>query len=96
MAHVITQPCQGVCEAECVTVCPTECISGPIPVDEIHAVPRAQRAARFGDMQLYINPDECIDCGGCLPVCPTQAIYQEDDLPEKWKGYAQINEEFFA
>ena len=32
---------------------------------------------------LYIHPDECVDCGACEPVCPVEAIYYEDDLPEK-------------
>ena len=28
-----------------------------------------------GERMLYINPDECIDCGACEPVCPQEAIY---------------------
>ena len=47
-----------------------------------------------GDTMLYIHPDECIDCGACEPVCPTKAIFPEDDLPEKWKEYTPINAEF--
>jgi len=34
---------------------------------------------------------ECIDCGACVPVCPVSAIFALDDLPEKWKRYADIN-----
>ncbi len=49
-----------------------------------------------GNRTLYINPDECVDCGACEPVCPTQAIFYEDDLPSEWADYAQINAEFFA
>jgi len=30
---------------------------------------------------LYINPDECIDCGQCLPLCPVEAIFVDDDGP---------------
>ncbi|MDR2930195.1 MAG: ferredoxin family protein [Propionibacteriaceae bacterium] len=48
-----------------------------------------------GNRTLYINPDECVDCGACEPVCPTQAIFYEDDLPSQWIEYAQINAEFF-
>ena len=33
---------------------------------------------------LYIDPDECIDCGACIPVCPEEAIYYEDDVPEQY------------
>ncbi len=40
---------------------------------------------------LVIHPDECIDCGACEPVCPTKAIFPEDDLPEKWKEYVALN-----
>ena len=34
-----------------------------------------------GGRMMYIQPDECIDCGLCLSVCPVEAIYAEDDLP---------------
>nr|WP_299460840.1 ferredoxin family protein [uncultured Gimesia sp.] len=40
---------------------------------------------------VYINPDECIDCEACVPECPVEAIYHEDNVPEKWKEYIQIN-----
>ena len=40
-----------------------------------------------GDRMLYIHPDECVDCGACEPVCPVEAIFYEDDVPEKWKDY---------
>ena len=43
-----------------------------------------------GEM-LLIDPDECIDCGACIPECPVQAIYTEDDVPEKWKSYIPMN-----
>lgn len=42
---------------------------------------------------LAINPDECIDCALCEPECPVNAIYSEDDLPEKYHDYLQINKE---
>jgi ferredoxin len=44
---------------------------------------------------LYIQPDECVDCGACEPVCPVEAIYYEDDVPEKWKDFTAANSEFF-
>src|SRR5690625_3615351 len=37
-----------------------------------------------GDRMLYIQPDECVDCGACEPVCPVEAIFYEDDVPEQW------------
>ena len=47
-------------------------------------------------LQLYIDPDECIDCGACEPECPVEAIYDEDELPEEWEKYIMINKEFFS
>src|SRR5690606_42040661 len=44
---------------------------------------------------LYIHPDECVDCGACEPVCPVEAVYYEDDLPEQWSDYYKANVEFF-
>ena len=46
-----------------------------------------------GETMLYISPDECIDCEACVPECPVEAIYHEDDLPEEWQEYIQINAE---
>jgi ferredoxin len=42
---------------------------------------------------LVIDPEVCIDCGACIPACPVQAIFVEDDVPEKWKGYIKLNAE---
>jgi len=47
-------------------------------------------------LQLYIDPDECIDCGACEPECPVEAIFEEDMLPEEWMNYIEINKEFFS
>lgn len=44
-----------------------------------------------GENMLVINPDECIDCGACEPECPVNAIFEEDDLPEKWSEYVPLN-----
>jgi ferredoxin len=40
---------------------------------------------------LVIHPDECIDCGACEPVCPTKAIFRDDELPEKWREFVGLN-----
>jgi NAD-dependent dihydropyrimidine dehydrogenase PreA subunit len=48
-----------------------------------------------GERMLYIHPDECVDCGACEPVCPVEAIYYEDDVPEQWTDYYKANVEFF-
>ena len=47
-----------------------------------------------GENMLVINPDECIDCGACEPECPTTAIFEEGDLPDKWQVYVGINAVF--
>ena len=44
-----------------------------------------------GENFLAINPDECIDCGACVPECPTEAIFEETELPEKWAEWTDIN-----
>lgn len=48
-----------------------------------------------GDRTLYINPEECVDCGACEPVCPTEAIFYEDDVPADQAVYTLVNAEFF-
>jgi ferredoxin len=47
------------------------------------------------DPMLYIDPDECIDCDGCVPVCPVEAIFPADKIPDKWKHYVEINADYF-
>jgi len=44
-----------------------------------------------GENFLVINPDECIDCALCEPECPVEAILSEDDLPEEFDKYLEIN-----
>ncbi len=47
-----------------------------------------------GENMLAIHPDECIDCGACVPECPVEAIFSEDELPEKWSEYKDLNARF--
>jgi NAD-dependent dihydropyrimidine dehydrogenase PreA subunit len=49
-----------------------------------------------GGRSLYIHPDECVDCGACEPVCPVEAIFYEDDLPENFTEYRHDNARFFT
>lgn len=44
-----------------------------------------------GDQMLYIHPEECIDCEACVPECPVEAIFHEDNVPEEWKSYIELN-----
>ena len=84
MAYVIAEPCIGIKDTACVDVCPVDCIH-----------PRKDETDFPSETQLYINPDECIDCGACVPVCPVTAIFALDDLPEKWAGFAAANAEWY-
>jgi ferredoxin len=43
------------------------------------------------DEMLYIDPDECIDCGACVPECPVEAIYDEAQLPDDKSQWLQLN-----
>lgn len=49
-----------------------------------------------GGDQLYIHPDECIDCGACVPACPVSAIFPEEDMPEQWLEYIEKNRRLSA
>lgn len=42
---------------------------------------------------LVIHPDECIDCALCVPECPVEAIFSEDELPEDQAEFLQLNAE---
>ena len=48
-----------------------------------------------GENMLVIHPDECIDCGACVPACPVEAIFALDETPEKWKNFIPVNAQFF-
>jgi ferredoxin len=68
MTFVITDPCIDVKDTACVDVCPVDCIH-----------PRKDEGEFDRASMLYIHPEECIDCGACVPACPVAAIY---DAPE--------------
>lgn len=64
----------------CVDCKYTDCVA-VCPVDAFH------EGARI----LYINPDTCVNCDACVPACPVEAIYSEENLPAKFQSYIQIN-----
>ena len=80
MAYVIAEPCVDVMDLSCVSVCPVDCIH----YDE------------GADRKLFIDPNECIDCGACEPACPVEAIYPEDEVPDEWQDAIALNSDFFA
>lgn len=95
MAYMIAEPCIGTKDAACVDLCPVDCIH-PAKNREYRGGPESQGTKSFDEVpQLYINPQECIDCGASVPVCPVTAIFPLEDLPEKWANYTQINADYF-
>lgn len=60
----------------------TECVS-VCPVECFH----------FDDNMTYIDPDVCIDCGGCIPACPVAAIFDTFNMPEELDHWITINKE---
>ena len=47
------------------------------------------------DNMMYINPDECIDCAACEPVCPVAAIFVEEEVPADQQPYIPLNYDYF-
>jgi ferredoxin len=84
MAYIITRLCRDCVDTGCVAVCPVDCIYGY----------RGSDSTTFPN-QLYIHPDECIDCGACEPECPVTAIFPEEDVPTAMKQYIQLNRDVF-
>ena len=48
----------------------------------------------FRELETYlvIDPDDCIDCGACIPECPVEAIFAEEDVPEELIEWVEKNE----
>jgi NAD-dependent dihydropyrimidine dehydrogenase PreA subunit len=55
----------------------------------------ADFAVELAQRQLFIHPEECIDCGACEPACPVEAIFAEADVPAEWQEFIQINLDAF-
>ena len=53
----------------------------------------ARECFHEGQQMLYIDPVECIDCDACVSECPVEAIFHEDNVPDKWRGYIALNAE---
>ncbi len=70
----------------CIDVKDGSCVD-VCPVDCIHTTDN--------DEQFYIDPEICIDCEACVFVCPVEAIFYEDDVPEQWRGFMQMNRDYF-
>lgn len=78
MSFIIGKNCVGCLDMGCINVCPVDCINGPIYTDkrgdEIHRMSDEEKSNK----QVYIDPSMCIDCGACIPECPVDAIYRDE------------------
>lgn len=79
MSYIIGNKCVSVCDTACVKVCPVDCINGPIDIEgmgkEIIGMSDDEKKGK----QLFIDPDVCIDCGACVPECPVDAIFKDEE-----------------
>ena len=82
MPHVITDTCKK--DNLCLDSCPSEAIA-----------PAKDSAEWEGAAQLYINPEECMDCGACVAECPTNSIYPAEELSDDQVKFAKINADYF-
>jgi ferredoxin len=62
-------------------------------VDCIHPTPDEPDYEQVD--QLYIDPEECIDCDACVEACPVDAITSEDQVPEEWQRFIELNADFY-
>jgi NAD-dependent dihydropyrimidine dehydrogenase PreA subunit len=83
MAYVITDTCTK--DELCVEACPVNCIHPTKDEPDFEQV-----------KQLFVNPDDCIDCGACIPVCPTSSVYSVDELPPELGHFVQENANHYA
>ena len=77
MTYVIAEPCIGTKDLSCVEVCPVDCIH-----------PTQDEPGFDDEAQLYIDPEECIDCDACVDACAVDACFAEDQLP---RGVAAVH-----
>ena len=79
MTYVIGEACVDVRDGACLKVCPVDCIHFEAGIDR----------------KLYIEPDDCIDCGACEPACPYNAIFADSDLPADQAIYLDLERLYF-
>ena len=82
MTYVITGSC--IKDDACIDACPADCIH-----------PRRDAPDFEIAEQLYIDPAVCIDCDACVEACPVDACFAEDQLPDEWQNFIQINLDYY-
>jgi len=82
MAYVVTDACikDFLCAPECATAA---------------IAPAEGDAAAATVSQVFINPDECIDCGNCVSICAQNAIFPLEELPADKAEFAEKNRAYF-
>jgi ferredoxin len=80
MTWVITRLCRDCVDQSCVEVCPVDCIY-EYTGDDAETFPN----------QLYIDPEECINCGVCEPECPWEAIFEDEQVPDVFQDDVALN-----
>lgn len=80
MTWVITRLCLDCLDQSCVEVCPVDCIYAYDGDDE-----------KTFPKQLYIDPEECINCGVCEPECPWEAIFEDEQVPQVFETDTALN-----
>ena len=82
MAYVINDSWTK--DEHCIETCPVNCIH-----------PTKDEANFATAPQLYVNPNDCINCGACNPVCPTDSIFSLDELPADQQTFVAKNSTYF-
>lgn len=101
--------CVNVCPVDCIYEYDPEKDNMVVPDESMGSGPKDKVVSRSGvthplspnfdrgiaSKQLFIHPEECIDCGACEPECPVEAIFAEEEVPEEWKEFIDLNAEVF-
>ena len=83
MAYVITEACTK--DALCVDACPVDCIHPNKDEPDYEKVE-----------MLFVDPQECIDCGACVPVCESNAVFPLDGVPAESAAAIAKNTAYFG
>ena len=83
MAYVVVDTCTK--DNLCIDACPVDCIH-----------PKQDEPDYEAATQVWIDPEACIDCGACIPVCPTNSIFILEELPADKADFAAKNAAYYG